>query len=107
MANNPIPINAAFTFLITTPAATKPKLKTKKEANRGVSLFHLPVTISWFTFLFLKIKMAAAEVLIPILSRNMVKDKILSTPFPKKVTTIAINANTVRPGTRAWFFGLR
>ena len=46
MANNPIPINAAFTFLMTTPAATKPKLKTKKEANKGVNLFQFPVIIS-------------------------------------------------------------
>jgi hypothetical protein len=46
IASNPIPMNAAFTFLITTPAATMPKLNTKKEANSGVSLFHVPDIIA-------------------------------------------------------------
>ena len=72
--------------------------------NKGVQYCNEPVTESFPCFLFLNINNVAAEKLIPIQSRNMLKLNTSSTPFPKKVIKAVVIANTVNPGTNASVF---
>ena len=100
-----MPVTAACHLEMITATAIIKYASTNMLVSRGVNLVHPPVIICWFCFRFRKINKVAADVLIPILSKNMVKPKILSTPFPKKVMMIVINEKAVSPATSACVLG--